>query len=318
MPFSEICGQDRPIEVIKGIIESKRIAGAYFFTGPEGVGKFFTALKFTQTLNCLKGGLDPCQICASCLKISKGFHPDIQIINEGEQEAIKIETVREIKRQLNLRPYEGNFKVCLINDAHNLTAEAANALLKILEEPPNKSVLILVSSQSKLIFKTILSRCKIIRFSALPAKKVREILINEHGFKNDYAHFLAYFYEGRLGAALKNKDTELMLKKNRLIDFFTTPDSQAGAPAQEKEELRFCLHILISWLRDLYLVKSGLKQDEMIHFDRRGDLLKTASLYEIGEVQQLLTLAHDSLWQLQHNINAKLILAQVRSRLWKT
>ena len=145
---------------------SNKVSGGYIFSGPEGIGKKMVAKIIAQKLNCTADLNKPCGSCSSCLRIQKLQHPDVHII-ENDESQIKIEDIRDIKREASFRPYEGVMKVFIIDNAHKLNSEAANALLKILEEPPKDSVIILITHKVQTIFKTVLSRCKQIRFASL-------------------------------------------------------------------------------------------------------------------------------------------------------
>ena len=219
MSFSTIKGQDNPVSILQSYLERNRLAGGYLFTGPEGVGKKLTAKILAKTLNCQEGGLDSCDRCPSCLKIEKDQHPDVHLIESDGQE-IKIESIRQLQREISFRPYEGKKKVFIIDKAHTLNPESSNALLKILEEPPKDSVIILVTDKPNLLFKTIISRCKAIKFPALKRSELKGVLKLEHGFSDEMAHFLAYYSEGRIGYALRLKDSGILCQKNAVIDIF--------------------------------------------------------------------------------------------------
>jgi DNA polymerase-3 subunit delta' len=318
MSFSAIQGQDRPVEIIKTYIENARIEGGYLFIGPEGVGKKMAALALAKALNCLEVKADACGRCASCLKIENGRHPDVHIISGGEAQ-LKIEAIRQLQKDINLKAYEGAFKVYIIDNAHTLSAEAGNCLLKILEEPPQKSLIILVSDKPNLLFKTIISRCKILKFLPLKRAALEEILKKEYKLDVQFAHFLAYFSEGRLGQALKLKDGGILVKKNNLIDKFVLsprPDME-GLAQQDKEEVRFSLNLLAAWFRDIYLLKAGLPQEEMVNTDRREELTRSAKVFSFLDLETIFTNLSTALACLEKNVNTRLLLFNLRMELWK-
>ena len=209
MRFSDVLGHNRALGIIGAYLEKSCFYGSFIFSGPEGIGKKLVAKLIAGELNCLEQTNRPCGVCSGCLKIENETHPDLHII-QNAQAQIKIDDIRAILRQANLRPYEGKIKVFIIDNAHKLNVEAANSLLKVLEEPPKDVAIILVTHKPQNIIKTVLSRCKQIKFSPLVRSQLETVLIKDHGLDKSSAHFLAYYAEGRLGLALRLKDTSLM------------------------------------------------------------------------------------------------------------
>lgn len=325
MSFCDIKGQDRPIEIIKEHIKHFRLSHAYLFCGPEGVGKKLLAKTLAKTVNCLKLDNDSCDNCPSCLKIDKNQHPDVHFLDDGipenslalaqiDTKSIKIESIRNLQKEANLRPYEGRKKVFIIDNAHNLTSEAANALLKVLEEPPKNSLIILTSSKLSVLFKTIISRCQILKFYPMPRSALSDILRKDYSLDDNLAHFLAFFCEGRLGLALKLKDTGIINEKNKIIDALYMPYNPGlvKMPAWNRQDIRRILNILALWLRDIYMLKSGLPFMELINIDRKEELLKASGSCSFSKLDETLSLISDSLLQIEQNVNIKLILANLK------
>jgi DNA polymerase-3 subunit delta' len=318
MSFKDIKGQDKPIEILKNALRSSSIAGAYLFVGQEAIGKQLVALNFAKSINCLSENDLPCDICPACLKIDKRQHPDVHFIAPLDSDAIKIEYIRDLKKDINLRPYEAKKKVFIINDAHNFTAEASNAILKILEEPPADSVIILITSKPALLFKTIVSRCQILKFYPLARARLKEILKKDYRLGDDPAHFLAYFSEGRIGNALRLKDADILREKNRIIDEFTIfnrPNFLEDLSIRDRQNLRSYLNILAAWFRDIYLIKTGMPHAELINLDRKDKLLNFMSRYTWLDLDEILNSISDSLSYLEQNINIRLLLHNLKAEL---
>lgn len=319
MSFKDIKGHAPAIYALKQDLERKRVASSYLFLGPDGIGKRKTAIVLAKAMNCQKAGLDSCDSCPSCLKIEAQNHPDVHWVNATDTDSIKIEDIRQLKKEIGLKPYEGRRKVFIIDNAHQLSAEAANALLKILEEPPGEASIILVSAKFTLLFKTIVSRCRIIRFYPLARSEFSQMLRADYRLDEAQAHFLAYFSEGRLGYAVALKDTDMFKNKNQLIDEFAlfSRSNMNWAAIERRGTLKDSLNILASWFRDIYMVKIGLPPEELIHLDRKDDLLKVAGRYNFSDLDRIINFISDSLRYLQDNINPKLLLSNLRMELNK-
>lgn len=317
MSFSDIKGQERPIKLLKSYLGQGSLEGGYLFSGPEGVGKKLTAKALAKAVNCEADTLDrPCAQCASCLKIEKGQHPDVHLIECPEAE-IKIADIRQLQRQISLKPYEGRTKVFIIDNAHKLTAEAAGALLKVLEEPAKNSLIILISDKPGLLFKTVLSRCKILKFSGLRRQQLKRLFRDDYHLDEVSAHFLAYFSEGRLGRSLRLKDADIVREKNNVIDdfIFSRSPGAKNPAAQERQGLYQCLNILSAWFRDIYLLKSGISASEVINCDRKAELSQEMRRFSIADLNRITDAITEAASFLEGNINTKLIVYNLKAQL---
>jgi len=318
MRFNDVLGHVKTLEIIQSYLEKSRFSGAFIFSGPEGIGKRMVAKLIAGQLNCTGETDRPCGSCSGCLKIQKEEHPDLHVIQNGQSQ-IKIEDIRGILRQANLRPYEGRSKVFIIDNAHKLNSEAANSLLKVLEEPPKDVLIILVTHKPQNIIKTVLSRCKQIKFSPLIRAQLETVLINNYALDKASAHFLAFYAEGRLGLALRLKDTRLLQEKNKIFDSFilSSKPLDRNLLGQNKEQLQVCFNILASWFRDIYLLKAGLPDQEIIHADRQSDLRKLMPRFSFKQLDEIMAALSDSALYLEKNINSKLLLHNLGAQLWK-
>ncbi|MDO8488699.1 MAG: DNA polymerase III subunit delta', partial [Candidatus Omnitrophota bacterium] len=292
-------------------------SGGFIFSGPEGIGKRMVAQVCAQKLNCTAQNDKPCGLCESCRKIEKLEHPDLHII-QNSQSQIKIEDIRAIIREANFRPYEGLMKVFIIDNAHKLNREAANSLLKTLEEPPKDVLIILITHKPQSIIKTIMSRCKQVKFSPLAREELETVLIKNHSLDRLYAHFLSFYAEGRLGLALKLKDSLYLAQKNKIFDSFVLSEKplERNLMGQNKEELHSSLNILASWFRDIYLLKAGCPDKEIIHLDRLSDLVKLIPKFSFKQLDDIMATISDSSLYLEKNINSKLLLHNLGA-LWQ-
>ena len=217
--WSKIRGHQRIKDALERAVDLGRLHHALLLAGPEGVGKQALALALAAALNCERrpeGQWSPaCGQCNSCHKISQSLHPDVIVVEpEGNiLKFIKIDQIRQLQKAAMSSPYEGRDRVIILVDAHEMTAPAANALLKTLEEPTERTRLILVTDQAHLLLETIRSRCQLLRAGALPHEDVLELLdelvargeLGEQADPPDAAtlEVAAGFGEGSVGRALE-------------------------------------------------------------------------------------------------------------------
>ncbi len=208
MSFAQIKGQDFAIKNLKKFIQTGKVPPAMIFYGPAGVGKAKIALAFARALNCQNLGADfePCEMCQSCKQIEMQTHPDIifadyayqaALLKEevDDQQNIKIETVRSLTTASQQKAVAAKWKVFIIDKAERLVPAAANALLKFIEEPPQNTVWILISSKRETMLSTIKSRCQSISFAPLSTQIITEILQDNY-IEKDLAQKAAVFAEG--------------------------------------------------------------------------------------------------------------------------
>ncbi|HNV33453.1 MAG TPA: DNA polymerase III subunit delta', partial [Nitrospira sp.] len=210
MPFADIIGHDSAKTLLRSAILQNRLAHAYLFHGDDRIGKRLLALRLAQALLCETVPDDPtpdaCGACRACRQVDARTHPDFMVIEPDQELAnpqIKIELIRDIEHQMIYRPLIGDRKICLIDDADRMTIGAANALLKTLEEPPDHSLFILVSSRPYALPATIRSRCQALRLTAPAQTQVEAAVILKRELPPADAHFLAVLSDGQLGRALE-------------------------------------------------------------------------------------------------------------------
>lgn len=214
MLTKKIIGQEKPYNLLSNDLNKKRLADSYLFYGPSGVGKKLTAKMFFKEINGHKEGCD----CHFCKQVDEESHPDLLVV-KPEGKFIKIKQVRSIQHFLSLIPIKSEIKMAIIDDAHDLKAEAANALLKTLEEPPEKSLLILVSSIPERILLTIKSRCRRIRFNAILEKDIIGYLLNNLSIEEKKASLSARLSGGVFGKSLEmNSNPAYWKDRKKMID----------------------------------------------------------------------------------------------------
>lgn len=317
MSFKQILGQNKPISILRNALLNNRLAHAYLFEGPSGAGKAFTALNFAKAINCLNAAGKPgdcCDECASCKKIDSGNHIDVSwLVLLKDKTQIAIEQIRQLQSQINLKPYEARYKVFCIQDAELMSADAQNALLKTLEEPPVKSILILISSRPSVLFSTVLSRCQAVKFSALNADAVKEILMKRYDIKSDSAYFLTYMAQsGLIDTGSRAKD-DVLDEKNSIIDefvkFLSRPGRDLAFLKESDEYILWVLLVLLWWFRDILILKETQSSATLANKDRIKDLKLYAAKYsslELGEIIGAISRAIQTTGQTR--VNPKLAL----------
>lgn len=287
MPFSDIIGHERPRAILQTALRQDQVAHAYLFHGDEGIGKHLVALRFAQAIDCESGdGSDACGACRSCLQMEARTHPDFLSITPDPDMAhpqIKIEQIRELEQQIVYQPLVSRKKIFLIDDADRMTLGAANALLKTLEEPPDHSVLLLVSGRPSALPATVRSRCQALRFAPPARTQVEAALIRKREIPPADARLLAAASQSRLGAALTMDLAATRAACDELCAL-TSPHTLRSAAAiltaaeglHKSDRGPEVLDWLSLWVRDLLLVCIGADHDHLIHADRLA-ALKTAA-----------------------------------------
>ncbi len=264
-------GQHQAINLFNRSLSGGRLAHAYLLRGPEGVGKRLFARGLAAAVNCeVADGIIACGKCVSCKKIARDVHPDFTIIAD-EKGAIKIAQIRELIKALSFAPYEAKIRVTLIEDVHNMRPEAANSLLKTLEEPPRNNLILLTADSSGRVLQTILSRCQGIPFYGLTAEDTSTILLQQDATLDaETAKFLARLSEGSPGKAQlyhKKGLIELWRDLTELL-ISNSGDENVGelllmaeSMAKLKEDLSYLFSLVKLWLRDCLLEAYGQQMD---------------------------------------------------------
>jgi DNA polymerase-3 subunit delta' len=284
MPFKDVIGHRRVIDLLARSIRGDSLPPSLIFAGPTGVGKRLTAVATAQAVNCMRpehGGaadgeaaieLDACGTCAACTRIARGIHSDVLIVEPGDNDSIKIEQVRDVIDRAAYRPFEGRRRVVIVDGADALVAQAQNALLKTLEEPPSASMFILVTSRPDSLLPTVRSRCPRLGFRALTPQEIATALMQRGRGESD-ARATAAAADGSLGRALAMSVSDLAEVRDVAHAVLTraaaTPDprrriegakellSNTGSGgAADREKLASHLRAMASLVRDVELLST--------------------------------------------------------------
>ncbi|MCL6620925.1 MAG: DNA polymerase III subunit delta' [Syntrophobacterales bacterium] len=282
--FRDILGQARALGYLAMALSQGRLAHAYLFVGPEGVGRAAAATALAARLNC--AGPTPegeaCGVCPSCRRLAAGTHPDFYLLrptSEGRQPQIKIEQIREFRQLTAYPPVGGGWRVALIKPAAALNDAAANALLKTLEEPPPRHLIILAAAQEGDLFPTLVSRCQKLTFAPLPPALIRQEL-EKRGRPPAQAALAAALSGGSLGRALALDPEVLLTQRDQVLSDLDTL-SRGGAAdilawaqrlAKSVAEADTFLTLAALWYRDLLVLRAGGPPELLAHQDRLPEL----------------------------------------------
>ena len=307
------------LAALAGLYADAKLAHAYVFTGPKGIGKHQTALALAQRVNCLKGGSDPSACdCASCRRIRDGNHPDVFVITKlKDKTEIVIGQIRSLMERLELRALEARVKFAIIRDAELINPEAANAFLKTLEEPRPDTVLVLTTSTPDALLPTIRSRCQTVRFAAMSTASLAQSLREQNGSAMDDAIVLAAFGQGSPGRALELGE-DFLLRRRTVLDAFLGPgDTEqflkvvGGEREQARERAREALHVVLMVLRDALLIKAGAA-DQAVNGDRRPEIERFTARWTPQELSAHVDRVTDAIRRVDGNQNVKVVLTVVR------
>ncbi len=317
MPFDTIIGHDRPKQILKAVLRQEKLAHAYLFFGDDGIGKLLTAKMLAQAVNCdklLKNSSDACGQCWACNQVESAVHPDVfYIAPDGEQ--IKIAQIREMQDYLVYRPLIGRYKIYIVDNADRMNLSAANSLLKTLEEPPDRSLIILISSRPRHLLPTIRSRCQGLRFAPLSLQEVQEAVEHRQQRSAAEARLVAGFSQGRLGLAFGIDPDDVREERDRIVKTVGIDSAMPGGILQvfhaseslaKGESPITALTWLAHWLRDILILQISNKPERVMNRDRLPDLTQASERCTPEAIISLLEGIEAMRQGLHRNLNAQL------------
>lgn len=350
MSFERIIGQRRVVSILTRAINCQRLPHAFLFHGPEGVGKEAVALELAKALFCQE---DPiyCDRCRDCTRVAQLSHPDLVTVFPAPKQpkndelqsvlqsimknpyyrttpwanpSILIDVIRNVKKTVSMTSYENKGRVILFFDAHRMTTEAANSLLKILEEPLGKTTLILVSSQMNLLLPTIVSRCQQLRFDPLHWKDIETALMEKEHVDPEQAKIFARISFGNYRRALELLDENITEKQNLMIEILRKvllPDLEILIfveqllDQEDKKSIKELLQLMLVWFRDAMVM--GLLPDQqnfmekIVNINRLGLLQKFVAGLEPIDFDHVIDKIETSIELIDKNVFLNVVLLQL-------
>ncbi len=348
MAFENIIGQERVKRFFTKVLTSERLSHAYLFLGPSGVGKEAMAIEVAKA--CLGEADNP-----ASSRVGKLTHPDVQVIfpapkkiDEGERASIvasivkdpyqrlqpwanpsiSIDSIREIRRKSAYKSFEGSGRVVLVLDCERMTLEAANALLKILEEPPDKTYLLMTSSHHSLLLPTITSRCQLVKFDPLAANEIHDALQSRQRADERKARLCSKLADGSYRRALELlsegtqelQEQALTCFRQTIQSSFTQVcyvDGLLNRYQRDNKRIRELLAHLLGWFRDALVFRetAGEATDSLIHSDDVEVLKKFTSAFPNADLHSAAMEIEKSLELMDRNVQVNLILIVLLNKL---
>jgi DNA polymerase-3 subunit delta' len=289
--FSELIGHDKIKDILIRSANTKRIGHAYIFEGQDGVGRLSAAKAFAQRMICenpLDG--DACGVCTACCQCQRGNHPDRQVVTNQLYDASKkstdilVDTIRSMKRDIYIKPYAAERKVYIVPKADTMNVYAQNSLLKVLEEPPEYCVIILIAENSNMFLPTILSRAPILKFYPLHENEVKEYLVRNFS-DPDKIDIAAKMSGGSIGKAKQLlENTDIMELRDDLLEHVSSLLGSRRKSIydlalflkQNKDEIDFLMGVLQDFFRDLMYIKKTEDETEIKNPDKKVKIKKIA------------------------------------------
>jgi DNA polymerase-3 subunit delta' len=320
MGFEEIIGHEKQKKLLLSFLEHERMPHAFLFSGQDGIGKRRTALEFVKHILCEHG--KGCGACKACIRIDRGSHPDLIILSrQAGETSIGIDIIRGneekkirgINQEVYEYPYEGKKRAIIIDNADSLTREAANALLKTLEEPPSFNIFFLITASEEEIPHTIRSRCSRVFFTALREDQLKRYFTDVLRLDASQAETLSVISHGSIGAGMFWLEKDNLRMRNRLVELITGKHKNFLNAALLSERISktsdgttVYLSFLLSLFRDIFVLNVSHDPSMIINRDIK-DILKLERV-DLRWIEESIKRIQETIHIMRYNVNKWLIL----------
>ena len=315
-------GHDSAVGLLRRSLDEGRLAHAYMITGPRHLGKMALAVDLAMAVNCT-GPERPCGECTQCDRVSRGLHTDVKVVGVEKGVKIAIDQVREMQREISLAPFEGASRVVIFDESERLSEEAANGLLKTLEEPPDRVLTLLLASDTGAMAPTLWSRCQLLELKRVSGATIVDALIRNHGVEAPLADQIARIARGRPGWAFRAaSDPEILeslsskleeleeIVAGGIEERFAHAAGIASAFDKDRVAGRRDLDMWLDWWRDLMLVKAGTPEF-MIHVSRLEIMRAASAKLTTEQIARAIAAIRETASLMERNVNSRLALEQL-------
>lgn len=317
--FKEILGHEQIIEYLQNVVKSDKISHAYLISGPALSGKRMLAEAFAQAIQCENAaGGEPCMDCHSCRQAAGKNHPDIIYVKHEKPNTIAVNEIRaQVNNDIGIRPYSGRYKVYIIDEAEKMNAQAQNALLKTIEEPPAYAVVILLTTNDQSILPTILSRCVRLPVRAVSDEKIKNYLMRSCQIPDYQAKVCVAFAQGNVGKAIQLASSEhfhelrdsalQLLKRVKEISLY----EMMAAVRQIREyklEINDYFDLMMVWYRDVLLFKATNDVNSLIFQEEVYDIKRQAEKSSYNGIETIIKALQKAKIRLDANVNFDLVI----------
>lgn len=305
-----IIGQERLLKNLRKALDQDELAHAYLLEGQKGLGKKEIAKWLATAIVCRGESPKPCHHCISCIKINSNNHPEVKWIQE--EGSIGIDIIRELQKDLQLKPYEGSKKVYIIDNAEKITLQAQNSLLKSLEEPPEYATIILLTNNGSSLLQTIISRCQRLKLLSVPLQEIEDYLVHTKKIDRNRAKVLASLSNGVIGKALQlSEDDEFQERRSKVIqitrDILYAKEIEVleniGFFQEERDYIEEILETLVTWYRDLLIYKDTGKEEFLINIDNTTEILQQSHKASLDKIKRMIFTIEETKHNLKANAN---------------
>ena len=316
--FSEILGHEQIIEHLQNAIKLQKVSHAYILDGEEGAGKNMLARAFAQTLQCERGGIEPCGECHSCKQAMSGNQPDIITVTHEKPTSIGVEDIRgQLCGDIQIKPYSSPYKIYIVDEAEKMTVQAQNALLKTIEEPPAYGVIMLLTTNADAFLPTILSRCVTLKLRPVKNEIIRPYLMEKYHIPDYQAEVCTAFARGNVGKAERLAQSEQfaelkshllhLLRHLRDMEVYELTEAVRSA-SEYKTEINDYLDLMALWFRDVLLFKATRQIDGLVFAEEINAISAQAQKSSYEGLERILKALEKAKVRLNANVNFELTM----------
>ena len=316
--FSDIIGQEQIKEHLQNALASHKVSHAYIINGEKSSGKEYIAKVFAMALQCEKGGTEPCQECHSCKQVLSKNQPDIIRLTHEKPNTISVDDIRkQVNGDVAIKPYSSPYKIYIINEAEKMNAQAQNALLKTLEEPPEYAVILLLTANLNALLPTIISRCVVLNMKPVPDEKVRRFLMEQMQVPDYKADVCVAFARGNVGKAkalasseeFENVKNEALSLVKYIKDMELHEIMAAIKKISEyKLEINDYFDIMAIWYRDVLLFKATQDVNHLVFREELTAIRKCAQRSSYEGIENIVKALDTAKHRLDANVNFELVM----------